>query len=123
MKQSKLDKLQEHDVLPGNNLTVSEKLQIALDMAKSIADIHGFKEGLIVHAVIHTDQWLLSPNGTVKLNDFGDSYQAPWNEKMQWYCFSTHLSQSGTWRSPKEYQGLGLQTKAVDVYTFGNLIL
>jgi hypothetical protein len=121
MRQSKLDELQEDDVHPLNNFTVSEKLQIALDMAESLADIHGFEGGLIVHADVHLDQWLLAPDGSVKLNDFGDSYPAPWDRKRKKYCFRRDLSRSGTWRSPEEYIG-GLQDEAIDVYVFGNNI-
>jgi hypothetical protein len=49
MKQKELDKLQIDDVRPMNNLTVDEKLDLAIVMAESIADIHGFEGGVIVH--------------------------------------------------------------------------
>ena len=49
MKQSELDKLQKHDVHPMNNLTNDQKLDMAIVMAESIADIHGFEGGVIVH--------------------------------------------------------------------------
>lgn len=121
MRQSKLDEMQEFDVHPRNNFTVSEKLQIALDMAESLADIHGFQGGLIVHADVHLDQWLVAPDRSVKLNDFGDSYQAPWDRKRKEYCFRNDVSHSGTWRAPEEYVG-DLQDEAIDVYVFGNNI-
>jgi serine/threonine protein kinase len=121
MPQSKLDELQVDDVHPLNNFTASEKLQIALDMAESLADIHGFEGGLILHTDVHLDQWLLAPDGSVKLNDFGDAYEAPWNQKSEEYCFDKEKSGSGTWRSPEEYHG-DLQDEAMDVYVFGNSI-
>lgn len=46
--QNDLDELD--DVNPLNNFTTSEKLQIALAMVESLADIHGFEGGMIVHA-------------------------------------------------------------------------
>jgi hypothetical protein len=49
MKQKDLDKLQKTDVHPMNNLTIDEKLDLAIVMAESIADIHGFAGGVIVH--------------------------------------------------------------------------
>lgn len=49
MKQEDLDKLQTNDVHPMNNLTIDEKLDLAIVMAESIADIHGFEGGVIVH--------------------------------------------------------------------------
>jgi hypothetical protein len=49
MAQEDLDKLQKYDVHPMNNLTNDEKLDLAVVMAESIADIHGFEGGVIVH--------------------------------------------------------------------------
>jgi serine/threonine protein kinase len=122
MRQSKLDELQKHDVFPLNNFTVSEKLQIALEMAESLADIHGFEGGLIVHADVHLEQWLLAPGGNVKLNDFGDAYEALWDGQRKNYCFfNFDQTHSGTWRSPEEYVD-GLVDESVDVYVFGNNI-
>jgi hypothetical protein len=49
MNQKDLDKLQKNDVHPMNNLTIDKKLDLAIVMAESIADIHGFEGGVIVH--------------------------------------------------------------------------
>jgi serine/threonine protein kinase len=68
--QERLDTLD--NVYPQNNLTASEKLQISLEMAKSLADIHGFEGGPIVHADTHIEQWLIAPDGNIKLNDFNN---------------------------------------------------
>jgi len=54
--QSKLDQLQETDVHPMNNLTLTAKLELAVAMAESLADIHGFSGGAIVHGDVHPDQ-------------------------------------------------------------------
>lgn len=70
MAQQELDKLQVNDVHPMNNLTLDEKLNLAIVMAESIADIHGYVGGVIVHGDIHPVQWLANDNGQVKLNDF-----------------------------------------------------
>jgi len=121
MLQSKLDKLQDTDVHPFNQLTESEKLQIALEMAEALADIHGFQEGLIMHADVHIDQWLIAPDGSVKLNDFGDAFPATWNQNKNKYCFRSDLEHSGTWKAPEEYAGL-VTDEAIDVYNFGNII-
>jgi hypothetical protein len=37
----------EVDVTPLNNFTVEEKLHTALEMAESLADLHGFKDGVM----------------------------------------------------------------------------
>lgn len=67
MRQKDLDKLETKDVHPMNNLTLVEKLDMALVMAESLADIHGYKGGAIAHGDIHPDQWLRSSTGQIKL--------------------------------------------------------
>jgi hypothetical protein len=67
MKQSDLDRIQMDDVHPVNNLTLAEKLDKALIMAESMADLHGFAGGAIVHGDVHPDQWLRSATGQIKL--------------------------------------------------------
>ena len=45
---TKQDKLHdEEDVKPKNDYTATEKLDIALSMAESLADLHGFKDGVM----------------------------------------------------------------------------
>jgi hypothetical protein len=42
------DRLHDIDeVKPQNDFTVSEKLEMALEMAKSLADLHGFEDGVM----------------------------------------------------------------------------
>jgi hypothetical protein len=67
MPQKDLDKLETTDVHPMNNLTLVEKLDMALVMAESLADIHGYKGGVIAHGDVHPDQWLRSSTGQIKL--------------------------------------------------------
>jgi hypothetical protein len=58
------------DVDPKNGYTVPEKLDIALAMAESLADLHGFAEGVIVHDDVQLCQWLKTRDGVIKLGDF-----------------------------------------------------
>jgi hypothetical protein len=67
MRQKDLDKLETTDVHPMNNLTLAEKLDMAIVMAESLADIHGYKGGAIAHGDVHPDQWLRSSTGQIKL--------------------------------------------------------
>jgi serine/threonine protein kinase len=82
-RQPELDQLP--DVMPVNNYTAEEKLDIALEMAHAIADIHGFP-GVIVHGDVHPVQWLRSSDGTLKLNDFNNAEILDWSREMQDYC-------------------------------------
>jgi hypothetical protein len=40
---------EESELIPRNNLTGSQKLQLALSMVEPIAALHNFQDGVIVH--------------------------------------------------------------------------
>lgn len=89
MKQKKLDKIQkvDGDVKPQNNLTLQEKLDVAIIMTESIAEMHGNREGAIVSHDIAFDQWLRSKkDGRIKLNDFNKARILYWNPGQNKYC-------------------------------------
>jgi serine/threonine protein kinase len=86
--QKDLDKITDTEHLSQNDLTPSEKLQISLDMAESLADLHGFEGGPITHADTHIEQWLLAPDGSVKLNDFNNAHEPSWDASKGAYCES-----------------------------------
>lgn len=50
MSQEELDKQQlaAGDVVPQNNLTLEEKLDIAISMAEGLALLHGNEEGMVI---------------------------------------------------------------------------
>jgi hypothetical protein len=84
--QKLLDKLD--DIYPLNGFTASEKLQISLDMAESLADLHGFEGGPILHADTHIEQWLIAPDGSIKLNDFNNAREPLWDQRKGEYCLA-----------------------------------
>ena len=58
-------------VNPQNNLTAIEKLQIGTQMAEAVVDLHGYKNGVIVHGDIQLSQFLLNEDQTlVKVSEF-----------------------------------------------------
>jgi hypothetical protein len=69
-----------------NSLSATEKLEMALDMAESIAVLHGYSGGVIVHDDIQLQQWLRSADGTLKLGDFNRATILEWNDKEKHYC-------------------------------------
>jgi hypothetical protein len=69
-----------------NNFTIEEKLQMAIDMAEAIADLHGYQGGVIVHDDIKLKQWMMHPNKRAKLGDFNRAEIMDWNEEKQAYC-------------------------------------
>ena len=74
------------DVDPKNDLTPTEKLTIALEMAETLADLHGFKDGVIVHDDVQLCQFLRSKDGVLKLNDFNRAEVMLWHDQDQDYC-------------------------------------
>jgi len=115
-------KLHDHkDVDPQNQYTVTEKLEIALAMAESIADLHGFKDGVIVHDDIQLCQWLRTSDGTIKLNDFNRAEVLYWDERKDKYCKYRNGRGHGNYRSPEEYADDPIDEK-IDVYSMGNNI-
>lgn len=115
--QSDLDK---KPTLCQNNLTIQEKLEIAIVMAESMAEIHGFVGGVMVHGDIHPDQYLRSKDGKVKLNDFNNAEILDWNVKQNnQYCLTDRGQWGGMYRSPEEFRGDPIDEQ-IDVYSLGN---
>ena len=73
-------------VEPRNFYTPLEKLSMALEMAESIAMLHGFEGGLIVHNDIQLSQWLRARDEKLKLGDFNVARMLEWDENQQNYC-------------------------------------
>jgi serine/threonine protein kinase len=69
-----------------NKLTATEKLEYALEMAEALLPLHAFSDGVIVHDDIQLSQYLVSADGSLKLNDFNRAEIMCWNEKDQEYC-------------------------------------
>jgi serine/threonine protein kinase len=71
---------------PPNPFSPLEKLEMAVEMAESIAVLHGFKDGVIVHNDIQLRQWMRTREGRLKLGDFNRAKVLDWNLKKQQYC-------------------------------------
>ena len=118
-----------------NELEPREKLETALAMAESLADLHGFKDGAIVHNDVQPCQWLqrrdnmdsTSPekvrshidSGSLVLGDFNRATIMQWNAEKGSYCKYREGQALGNYRSPEEYSEKALNEK-IDVFSFGN---
>lgn len=111
----------EDDVDPKNNYTISEKLDLALQMAEAIADIHGYHGGVIIHDDIQLAQFLFRPDGSLVLNDFNRAEAMLYDEEKGEYCKYTNGPGGGDYRSPEEYHD-NLLNEKIDVWSFGNNI-
>jgi hypothetical protein len=85
-KRQQLLRDRQDDVHSKNELSAQEKLKTALEMAESIAVLHGFHHGVIVHNDIQLQQWLRTYNDTLKLGDFNRAMILQWNMKEKRYC-------------------------------------
>ncbi len=110
---------QEMKVKPVNNLTMTERLDVSIQMAETIADLHGFKDGVIVHDDIQLPQFLFAEDGNIKLNDFNRGEVMLFNEKKNEYCRYRNGRGGGDWRAPEEYVDNPLDEK-IDVFSYGN---
>ena len=64
---------------PKNKYTPTEKIEMALDLAEALAELHGFADGMIVHDDIDLGQYLRTPDGRIKLNDFNRAKVQLWD--------------------------------------------
>ena len=120
MKQAKLDDIQRNDFVARNNLTAIEKLDLAITMAESIADLHGFSGGMIAHGDIWPDQWLYSASGAVKLNDFNKGEIFDYDTAGDGYC-RVKRCYDNSFKSPEELNCEWCNEKS-DIYCLGNTI-
>jgi serine/threonine protein kinase len=74
------------DVRSENNLTMSNKIDDAVDIASAIADMHGYSGGVIVHDDLMPDQWLRRNDGQLVLSDYNRAYVLAWNVEENKYC-------------------------------------
>jgi serine/threonine protein kinase len=99
---NKSDLHDELQVQPMNTFTPSQKLDMALRMAEAIADLHGFKDGIIVHDDIQLCQYLFkADNQTMKLNDFNRAEIMLYDEFTGQYCPYLNGPGGGNWRAPE----------------------
>jgi hypothetical protein len=119
----------------GNDLTPREKLKLALEMARAVADLHGFQDGGIIHLDIKLEQFLATDANwsSIKLNDFNKADIMLYDDRgthgnvnangdgEHGYChFRNKLL--GIHRAPEENDGAWIDEQS-DVYCLGTLFL
>lgn len=119
--QNAVAKRNRDGLRPYNNFTAEEKLGFALTMAESLADLHGFSDGVIVHDDAQLCQWLRLPDGTMKLGDFNRASIMEYDIVNEMYCKFNNGGAFGNYRAPEEYEEKDLDDK-IDVFSFGNNI-
>lgn len=108
--QSDLDELQklhQTEIYSFNNFTAEEKLDIAIQVAEAVAEMHGFAGSVIVNDDVHPDQWLQVPTATGRrliLNDMNNAGFLKWNPVKQEYC-KYYRKFGGDFHAPEEFVG------------------
>jgi serine/threonine protein kinase len=76
------------DVDPKNDFTPLQKLELSLQMAESLAVLHNYPGGVIVHDDVQLAQFLYTSNDKtqIKLNDFNRAEFMLWDDEKQQYC-------------------------------------
>lgn len=119
--RKKVENRNKGGIRPYNDFTPSEKLEFALEMAESLADLHGFEDGIIVHDDVQLCQWLHTTDGRLKLGDFNRATIMQWDVENEEYCDFNNGEAYGNYRAPEEFAMKNLDEK-IDVFSFGNNI-
>jgi hypothetical protein len=117
-----LDVFQKDDVLPLNNLSLMEKVDLAIVMAEALADLHGFKGGAIAHGDVYPSQWLRTLDGKLKLNDFNAAVIPDYDPVNKQYCTFDRCYLNWN-RAPEDLAcGKWPADVGIDTYCMGNNI-
>jgi hypothetical protein len=118
MAQADLDQSQVDGALSMNSMTLSAKIKMALVMAQSIADIHGYVGGVIAHGDVHPEQWLRTLDSKIKPNDLNLAEIIPWDPWNETHC-DMYPCFSCSFHAPEELNCRS-GSEAFDTYSFGN---
>ena len=67
-------------------ISPEEKLEIALEMAKCIAAMHGFEDGAIAHVDVQVGQFFRGKDGRIKIVDYNRAEPLLYDAKNEEYC-------------------------------------
>lgn len=99
------------------------RLQIAVDIANGLADVHGI-DGDDTATFVHLDinpANVVSINSTLKLNDFNIGVLRRWNVTSNEPCGIPSQYPNPQWRSPEEARRSLTLTEKVDVFSLGHI--
>ncbi|KAL7546280.1 hypothetical protein ACHAWF_009609 [Thalassiosira exigua] len=104
-----------------DHISPIEKLEIALEMAKCLAAMHGLEDGVIAHVDVQVGQFFRGRDGMIKLVDYNRAEPILYDVKHEKYCReTTGTPGDGRLRSPEENND-GPLTEKLDVFSLGNV--
>ncbi|GMN24203.1 hypothetical protein TIFTF001_045842 [Ficus carica] len=104
----------------GKSLTWTQRIQIALDVAKGLAYLHSFTNPSYVHKDIKSSNILLDSDFRAKITNFGLAKSTQVQEGQ--FSLTEHIVGSVGYLAP-EYLEIGLVSTKLDVCAFGVLLL
>lgn len=104
-----------------NKLSVGDKLQLALDLAKPIADMHGSHYGVMMHVDIKPDQFRRGVDGVVKLIDFNRANVLLFDDEKEEYCPQNEGGSYSIYRAPEELRSEPQDDKT-DIYNYASMV-
>lgn len=114
-----------------NGLGVLERLSLALEFARPLADLHGYRGGVLAHVDVKPDQYMRGRDGIVKLVDFNRAEVLPYLERDPGgsgaaggdddYCRVDVGTAPTIYRSPEELAALPIDESS-DVYNYASLV-
>jgi len=104
------------------HMTKMGRLRLALDVAKGLQALHEVPGGPVIHADIFPGQFLVTPAGQVKINDFNRCRIMGRYKKTGKPCDFDIDWASGRMRSPEEYALSLYQNEKIDVFSMGNVL-
>jgi hypothetical protein len=121
IEQATLDEKQVDDVYPLNqhHLSVVEKLHMALQMTRSIAELHGADTGPILLNDIAVNQWLQTADGRIVLGDFDNAEFLTFNGTD--YC-PMEMGHLGGFKAPETIPGPTFITESTDMFKVSGLL-
>jgi len=99
-----------------NALSDDTKLRMAMELTSSLVSLH---ENHLIHADLHSPQWLQTENGTLQLHDFNMGYIQRYNTETNRFC-AVELCTIGTFLSPESNRCMKNGTSATDVYSLAS---
>lgn len=104
-----------------DHITPEEKLEIALEMAKCLAAMHGYEDGVIAHVDLQLGQFMRGRDGLIKIVDFNRAEPLLYDTNNEKYCaWCNGVPPDGVYRAPEENVDAPL-TEKIDVYSLGNI--
>mmetsp|Transcript_21549 Transcript_21549/g.46870 ORF Transcript_21549/g.46870 Transcript_21549/m.46870 type:complete len:624 (+) Transcript_21549:183-2054(+) len=115
------EKEDDDDPAPVNQIAPLRKLEMALELAKGIATMHGHSDGVIANVDVQIGQFCRGKDGLIKVLDFNRAEVMMYDEDRDEYCkFENGSPPDGSQRAPEEIIDAPL-TEKIDVYSLGNV--